>query len=54
LKGTEDETGAPPIPQIFVLSREGRVIEYLIGDSPQRGAEYLEQVIVDTLNGGSK
>jgi thiol-disulfide isomerase/thioredoxin len=54
LKGTEDETGAPPIPQIFVLSREGRVIEHLIGDSPPRDAEYLEQVIVDTLNGGSK
>ena len=54
LKGTEDETGAPPIPQIFVLSREGRVIEHLIGDSPPRGAEYLEQVIVDTLNSGSK
>ncbi|HEY7182759.1 MAG TPA: TlpA disulfide reductase family protein [Blastocatellia bacterium] len=54
LKGTEDETGAPPIPQVFVLSREGRVIEHLIGESPQRGAEYLERVIVDTLNGSSK
>jgi len=54
LKGTEDETGAPPIPQVFVLSREGRVIEHLIGDSPQRGAEYLERVILDTLNGASK
>ncbi len=54
LKGTEDETGAPPIPQVFVLSREGRVIEHLIGDSPQRGAEYLERVVVDTLNGASK
>jgi thiol-disulfide isomerase/thioredoxin len=54
LKGTEDETGAPPIPQVFVLSREGRVIEHLIGESPQRGAEYLERVILDTLNGSSK
>jgi thiol-disulfide isomerase/thioredoxin len=54
LKGTEDETGAPPIPQIFVLSREGRVIEHLIGDSPQRGAEYLERVIIDNLDGASK
>jgi len=54
LKGTEDETGAPPIPQVFVLSREGRVIEHLIGDSPQRGSEYLERVIVDNLNGASK
>ena len=49
LKGTEDETGAPPIPQIFVLSREGRVIEQLIGDSPPRGADHLERVIIDQL-----
>ena len=49
LKGTEDETGAPPIPQIFVLSREGRVIEHLIGDSPPRGADHLERVIIDQL-----
>jgi len=54
LKGTEDETGAPPIPQVFVLSREGRVIDHLIGDSPQRGAEYLEGVVVNALNGASK
>jgi thiol-disulfide isomerase/thioredoxin len=54
LKGTEDETGAPPIPQVFVLSREGRVIDHLIGDSPQRGAEYLEGVVVNALNGTSK
>jgi thiol-disulfide isomerase/thioredoxin len=54
LKGTEDETGAPPIPQVFVLSREGRVIEHLIGESPQRGADYLERVIVNNLNGASK
>lgn len=54
LKGTEDETGAPPIPQVFVLSREGRVIEHLIGDSPQRGSDYLERVIVDNLDVASK
>jgi thiol-disulfide isomerase/thioredoxin len=45
LKGTEDETGAPPIPQLFVLSRDGRVVEHLIGDDPQRGIKYLEQVV---------
>jgi hypothetical protein len=54
LKGAEDETGAPPIPQAFVISREGRVIENLIGDSPQRGADYLERVIIDNLDGASK
>lgn len=50
LKGTEDETGAPPIPQLFVISREGRVVEHLIGDSPQRGIAYLEEVVSRQLN----
>ena len=54
LKGTEDETGAPPIPQLFVLSREGRVVEHMIGDSPQRGIEHLERVVNEQLNGASK
>src|SRR5262245_7459738 len=54
LKGTEDETGAPPIPQVFVLSREGRVIEHLIGESPQRGADYLERAIINNLDSASK
>jgi thiol-disulfide isomerase/thioredoxin len=54
LKGTEDETGAPPIPQLFVISREGRVIEHLIGDSPQRGIQYLERVIANNLDSTSK
>jgi len=30
------------------------VIDHLIGDSPQRGAEYLEGVVVNALNGASK
>jgi len=51
LKGTEDDTGAPPIPQLFVLSRDGRVIEHMIGDSPQRGIEYLEKVVSNQLSG---
>ncbi|MGE0104590.1 MAG: TlpA disulfide reductase family protein [Blastocatellales bacterium] len=51
LKGTEDDTGAPPIPQLFVLSRDGRVIEHMIGDSPQRGIEYLEKVVSSQLSG---
>ena len=52
LKGTEDDTGAPPIPQLFVLSRDGRVVEHMIGDSPQRGVEYLEKVVSQQLSGG--
>lgn len=49
LKGTEDDTGAPPIPQLFVLSRDGRVIEHLIGEQPGR-IEYLEKVVNEQLN----
>jgi cytochrome c biogenesis protein CcmG/thiol:disulfide interchange protein DsbE len=50
LRGTEDETGAPPIPQLFVISRDGRVVEHMIGDSPQRGIEHLEQVVSQQLS----
>src|SRR5262245_16540560 len=50
LRGTEDETGAPPIPQLFVISREGRVVEHMVGDSPQRGIEHLEQVVSQQLS----
>ncbi|MGH9751380.1 MAG: redoxin family protein [Blastocatellia bacterium] len=45
LKGTEDETGAPPIPQLFVISREGRVVDHFIGEDPQRGIQDLEQIV---------
>jgi thiol-disulfide isomerase/thioredoxin len=49
LKGTEDETGAPPIPQLFVISRNGRVVGHFIGESPQRGINDLEQVVSSQL-----
>ncbi len=49
LKGTEDETGDPPIPQLFVISRDGRVVEHLIGESPQRGIKELEKVVNEQL-----
>jgi thiol-disulfide isomerase/thioredoxin len=45
LYGTEDETGAPPIPQLFIVSRKGEVVEHLIGDSPQHGIAHLEEVV---------
>lgn len=45
LYGTEDETGAPPIPQLFIISRKGKVVEHLIGDSPRHGIDYLEEVV---------
>jgi thiol-disulfide isomerase/thioredoxin len=50
LKGTENDDGTTPIPQLFVLSREGRVVEHLIGDNPQRGIEYLERVVKEQLS----
>jgi thiol-disulfide isomerase/thioredoxin len=50
LHGTEDETGAPPIPQLFVLSRAGRLVEHFIGEDPARGLAPLEQVINQQLS----
>src|SRR5215475_15567433 len=50
LKGTEDETGAPPIPQLFIISREGRVVDHFIGEDPQRGILDVEQSVVQQLS----
>jgi thiol-disulfide isomerase/thioredoxin len=50
LKGTEDETGAPPIPQLFVLSRDGRVVDHFIGEDPQRGIQDVEQSVIQQLS----
>lgn len=50
LKGTENEDGTTPIPQLFVISREGRVVEHMVGENPQRGIEYLEQVVSQQLS----
>jgi len=50
LKGTEDETGAPPIPQLFVISRAGRVVNHFIGEDPQRGIQDVEQSVVQQLS----
>jgi len=49
LKGTEDESGAPPIPQLFVIARDGRVVEHLIGEQPGR-MQYLEKVVNEQLS----
>jgi len=50
LRGTEDETGQPPIPQLFVISREGRIVDHFIGENPQRGIEDVEQVVSQQLS----
>ena len=50
LNGTEDETGSAPIPQLFVISRDGRVVEHLIGNDPRHSLARLEEVITAQLN----
>lgn len=50
LDGTEDETGAAPIPQLFVISKDGRVVEHLIGSDPRHSIARLEEVINKELN----
>lgn len=50
LDGTEDETGQAPIPQLFVISKEGRVVEHLIGNDPRHSIARLEEVLTAQLN----
>src|SRR6185295_12787190 len=50
MRGTEDETGSPPIPQLFVFSRDGRLVEHFIGEDPERGLTQLEKVINQQLS----
>jgi thiol-disulfide isomerase/thioredoxin len=54
LKGSEDESGKPPIPQLFVISRDGRVVDHLIGGG--HDPEALEKIIKQELamNVGSR
>jgi thiol-disulfide isomerase/thioredoxin len=49
LSGTEDDSGAPPIPQLFVFARDGRLVEHLVGEDPERGLTHLEKVINQQL-----
>jgi thiol-disulfide isomerase/thioredoxin len=50
LRGTEDETGAPPIPQLFIFGRDGKLVEHLIGYSPNHGVEYLDRIVSEQLS----
>ena len=50
LDGTEDETGSAPIPQLFVISKDGRLVEHLIGNDPRHSLARLEEVIAAQLN----
>jgi hypothetical protein len=49
LSGTEDETGQPPIPQLFIFGKDGRLIEHLIGYRQDHGLPYLEQIVTEQL-----
>jgi len=50
LRGTEDGTGEAPIPQLFVFSRDGRLVEHFRGEDPARGLAPLEKVINQQLS----
>ena len=49
LKGTEDDTGSPPIPQLFIFGKDGKLIDHLVGERPDKGLAYLEQVVTRHL-----
>ncbi len=50
LDSTEDETGSAPIPQLFVIGKDGRLVEHLIGNDPRHSIARLEEVIAAQLN----
>jgi thiol-disulfide isomerase/thioredoxin len=50
LKGTEDETGSPPIPQLFIFGKDGKLVEHLIGERPEKGLSYLERIVTQQLS----
>jgi thiol-disulfide isomerase/thioredoxin len=49
LTGTEDETGDPPIPQLFIFGRDGKLVEHLIGYRSDHGLDYLAQIVTKQL-----
>ncbi len=49
LRGTEDETGQPPIPQLFIFGRDGKLIEHLVGYRAEHGVEYLDRIVTEQL-----
>ncbi len=50
LDGTEDDTGlGAPIPQLFLISREGKLVEHLIGNDPRHSIAELEEAITKQL-----
>ncbi|MEP7270548.1 MAG: TlpA disulfide reductase family protein [Acidobacteriota bacterium] len=50
LSGTEDETGQPPIPQLFVFGKDGRLVEHLVGYNESHGLTFLERIVGEQLS----
>lgn len=50
LSGTEDETGSPPIPQLFIFGKDGRLVEHLIGFNQSHGLAFLDRVVNEQLS----
>jgi thiol-disulfide isomerase/thioredoxin len=50
LTGTEDETGLPPIPQLFIFGKDGSLVEYLVGYNDSHGLPFLERVVSEQLS----
>ncbi len=49
MDGTEDGTGYAPIPQLFLISRDGKLVEHLIGSDPRHSMADLEAAIAKQL-----
>ncbi|NOT64130.1 MAG: TlpA family protein disulfide reductase, partial [Acidobacteria bacterium] len=49
LKGSEDETGSPPIPQLFIFGKDGKLLDHLVGERPDKGIAYVEQIVAQQL-----
>ncbi len=49
LKGSEDETGSPPIPQLFIFGKDGKLLDHLVGERPDKGIGYVEQIVAQQL-----
>jgi thiol-disulfide isomerase/thioredoxin len=50
LTGTEDETGMPPIPQLFIFGKDGSLVEYLVGYNESHSLPFLERVVSEQLS----
>lgn len=50
LSGTEDETGAPPIPQLFIFGKDGHLVKHLVGYNENHGFSFLDGLVAEQLS----